>query len=572
VKRLDLDRAAEVGEARNATVVFKGVPMFYMPWVSFPLSDKRKSGFLTPVFGSTGRSGIEASVPYYWNIAPNMDATLTPRVLSKRGLQAQNEFRYLWPLFHGEAHADLLPNDRQTDLNRYFLTWAHAQNLTHGWSSNLNLQKASDDNYFRDLSTRLADTSTTNLPRDGLLTYSARYWNFSTRLLSYQHLLDPARPATPDEIPYRMRPQFLFNAERQNVYRADWTLAADWTDFSHPSKANGKRFLLYPSVSYPITRSYAFLTPRLGYHHTEYTLSENFTGDANFTRNLPIYSVDSGVIFERDLRYKDEPLLQTLEPRLFYVRIPFREQSQIPNFSTTQADFNFAQIYTENQFIGGDRVNDANQLTAGVSTRFIEQKTGIERLRAGIAQRLYFNEPRVTLSGPNVALGRRTSDLLIGFDGQISKKWAVDGLWQYNPDSRRSEKLSIGGRYNPEPGKVANLAYRTARATLTQPTEVPDQVDFSVQWPLWKHWYGLGRVNYAIGESKLLEGLAGLEYNRGCWELRLVAHRFITAEQQVSTSFFVQLELNGLSRFGTNPLEALRQNIPGYVKSQETNP
>ncbi len=568
VKDLDLDRVAEVGTARNASVEFMGVPFLYLPWVSFPLSDKRKTGLLPPVIGTTGRNGLEISVPFYWNIAPNMDATLIPRILSKRGIQLQNEFRYLWPTFAGELHADLLPHDRQLGAGRDFLAWQHSHNLTHGWSGRINFQRASDDNYFRDLSTRVADTSTTNLPRDAELRYANPNWTFSTRFLSYQTLQDPD-PAKRIDIPYRLQPQLLLLGTKPDYFGANLNLESELTQFDHPTKVNGQRLLLYPSVSYPIANNFSYVTPKLGYHYTRYKLSKNFTGEEGFDRSLPIFSIDSGMFFEREFNYKQRPFHQTLEPRLYYVNIPFRDQSQFPKFSTSESDFNFAQIFTENQFIGGDRINDANQLTAALTTRFIEDDTGVERLRAAIAQRYYFDTQQVTLDNP--ARDGLASDILAALSGQLSRKWSIDLAIQYSPNNKRTEKFTAGARYNPGFGKVINLAYRSRTATPALP-EAISQIDISGQWPLSARWYGLGRFNYSLRDRKMVEGLAGLEYNKDCWALRLVAHRLAIAQQQVSTSIFIQLELNGLSRLGNNPLEMLKQNIPGYMKSQEINP
>jgi LPS-assembly protein len=571
VRDMELDRVTEIGQARNAIVEFKGLPIFYVPWLSFPLSDKRKSGFLTPTFGTTGRSGFEVEMPYYWNIAPNMDATFAPRLLSKRGLQVFNEVRYLNPTFRGDARADVLPNDRQSDLDRYLLLWRHDHTLPYNWRAHVDLEKVSDDNYFRDLSTRINDTSQTNLPRDVTLAWSDATWNFSAQRLAYQTLQDPTNPTI--ERPYRLQPQLRLTGLRPNaIYGLDLSLSSEATEFRHPTKTEGRRLIINPEISYPMRTSFAFFVPKAGYHYTRYGLTERFTGEDQIRRSLPVLSLDGGLFFERDMTYRDRPFRQTLEPRLFYVYIPFEDQSQIPNFSTSLLDFNFAQIFTENQFIGGDRVNDANQITAAVTSRFIENANGIERLRIAVGQRYYFERPRVTLTGPNVARDQRASDVLLGLSGQVSDRLTLDGAWQFNPETSRGERSSVGARYIVDRGKVINLAYRSATRAAVPPDGVPEQVDFSIQWPIFQRWYGLGRLNYSLTDSKLLEGLMGLEYNANCWQLRLVAHRIITAEQLVSTSFFVQLELNGLSRFGQNPLEVLKQNIPGYIKSQEISP
>ena len=471
-------------------------------------------------------------------------------------------------MFAGELHADILPHDRKLGDNRDFLAWRHDHNLTRGWSGRLNFQRASDDNYFRDLSSRVVDTSTTNLPRDAEVRYGNENWIFSTRFLSYQTLQDPD-PTKRIEIPYRLRPQLLLLGSKAGYFGADLNLESELTQFEHPTKVTGQRLLIYPSISYTIANNFSYITPKLGYHYTRYKLSKNFTGEQEFDRNLPIFSLDSGLFFEREFSYKLKRYRQTLEPRLYYVHIPFQDQSLFPKFSTSESDFNFAQIFTENQFVGGDRINDANQLTAALTSRFIEDETGVERLRAAIGQRYYFDTQQVTLDNP--ARDGFTSDILAAVSGQLSRKWSIDLAVQYNPDANRSEKFSAGARYNPGPGKVINLAYRTRVATAALPEPI-HQFDVSGQWPIGAHWYGLGRVNYSFRDRKVVEGLAGLEYNKDCWALRVVAHRLATAQQLVSTSFFMQLELNGLSRLGNNPLEALKQNIPGYLKSQEINP
>ncbi len=568
VKDLELDRIKEVGTARNASVEFMGVRFLYLPWVSFPLSDKRKTGLLPPVIGTSDSSGLELSVPYYWNIAPNMDATVTPRVLSRRGLQLQNEFRYLWPTFVGELRGDILPNDRLTGANRDYLAWRHDQNFTGGWTGRLNIQRASDDNYFRDLSTRLVDTSSTNLPRDAELRYTTDIWSFSARALSYQTLQDPD-PAKRIELPYRLKPQLSLRGAKADYFGADLYLESELTEFGHPSKVNGQRALLYPSVSYPFINNFSFLTPKLGYHYTRYRLTSNVSGDDSLDRALPIFSLDSGLFFERPVSFKNRSYVQTLEPRLYYVYIPFQDQSRFPNFSTSELDFNFAQIFTENRFIGGDRVNDANQLTAALTSRFVEDETGIERLRVAVGQRYYFEQQRVILDNP--APDGNSSDILAAVSGQLSRKWSVDLAWQFSPDANRSEKLSVGARYHPAPGKVISLAYRSREATVSLPDPI-NQIDISGQWPLSARWYGFGRLNYSLRDRSIVEGLAGVEYNADCWALRLVAHRLATAQQQVSTSLFLQLELTGLSRLGNNPLELLKQSIPGYRTSQEITP
>jgi LPS-assembly protein len=573
VSELDVDSARNVATAHGSTLWFLGVPILYSPYISFPLDNKRKSGFLAPTFGSSGQSGFEASLPYYWNIAENMDATVTPKVFTKRGVQLGTEFRYLEPKLAGEIDTEYMPSDRIAQRDRYFLGIRHTQQLWTGWSAALNAQEVSDNNYFRDLSTKIALTSQTNLPHEAIVAYNDDTWSFSTRVLSYQTLQDPLGPPVP--IPYRILPQVLLAGGKQNVEGFDWQLGGEMSNFRHPTLTDGQRFVLYPSISYPLRRSYGYVVPKVGYHYTRYNLQDNSQGLEGGSIGLPISSVDAGLFFDRALQWGTRGFQQTLEPRLFYLYAPFRDQSRLPNFTTAEKDFSFSQIFTENRFVGGDRVGDANQLTIGLTSRLIESSTGLERLTASLGQVYYFTPPRVTLS--DTVSGAKSSDILAGIASQLSASVAVDAAFQYTPTLNRSEKFTLEGHYSPVPGSVVNAAYRYARGTV-DPRADPSlqagiaQVDLSAQWPVTSTISAVGRWNWSTKDRKLLEGLAGFEYNAGCWQVRAVAHRFITATQTYSTSFQIQLELSGLSRIGINPLETLRQNIAGYRRTDEISP
>ncbi len=569
VRELELDSTRNVGTAYNTTVFFLGVPILYSPYLSFPLDNRRKTGFLAPTFGTSARSGFEVSLPYYWNIAENYDATLTPKVLTRRGLQLGAEFRYLTESLNGQVEGEFLPQDRVADRDRYFMGVRHTQQLGRGWSFLVNAQKVSDDEYFRDLSTRIALTSQTNLPRDAILAYNDDTWSVSARTLGYQTLQDPLGPKIP--IPYNILPQLLAFGSRQNVNGVDWQWASDLSNFRHPVLVNGQRFITYPSIAYPLRRSYGYVIPKLGFHYTRYNLEEDTVQSQS--RGLPIVSLDSGLYFERRSTWVGRAFEQTLEPRLFYLNVPYKDQTGLPNFNTAESDFNFQRFFTENRFVGGDRIGDANQLTIALTSRLIESATGLERFKAGLGQVYYFRPPRVTLG--DTPPPSKSSDILGYASSQLSPSVALEAAWQYTPNLQRSEKITVGARYAPEPGAVVNAAYRYVRgsADSADPSRQGiQQVDLSTQWPITRNLSGLARWNWSTRDRKLLEGLAGFEYNAGCWQVRAVAHRFITATQQYSTSFQIQLELAGLSRIGINPLETLRQNIGGYRRSDEIAP
>ena len=571
VRELDIDGSRNVGNAYHTTVFFLGMPILYSPYLSFPLDNKRKSGFLAPTFGTSGKSGFEASLQYYWNIAENLDATLTPKIFTKRGEQLGAEFRYLEPKFSGQLEGEFLPTDRIAERDRYFLGLHHQQKLWDGWSARVNAQKVSDDGYFRDLTTKIALTSQTNLPRDAAIAYDSDSWSLSARALGYQTLQDPLGAPVP--IPYTILPQVIVNGTRPDVGGFDLLLSGEVSGFRHPVLVTGERLILYPSVSYPLRRSYGYITPKLGYHYTRYHLQENSAAFDGESRALPIASLDAGLFFERPMTWGDRAFLQTLEPRLYYLNVPYRDQSRLPNFTTAESDFNFQQLFTENRFVGGDRIGDANQLTMALSSRLIESATGLERFKAALGQVYYFRPPRVTLGD---ALGDlKSSDVLIAASSQMSPSVALDAGWQYTPNLGRSEKITFGAHYTPQPGSIVNAAYRYVRGSpgATDPSlQGIQQVDLSTQWPVTRNISALGRWNWSTKDRKLVEGLAGFEYNAGCWQVRAVAHRFITATQQYSTSFQIQLELSGLSRIGINPLETIRQNIAGYRRSDEIAP
>ena len=563
VGELDLDMTRDLGTARRGKLVFKDTPIVYLPWVDFPLHNQRKTGFLPPTIGSTGKSGVEISAPYYLNLAPNRDLTIAPREFSKRGLQLTAQLRYIDRDYEGDARIEHMSNDRVRNLGRFATTFQHNQRFSSTLSGYLNLNKVSDDNYFRDLSSRINITSQTTLPRDGMLTYNGGWWIATARAQRFQTLQDPASPVVE---PYDRLPQFTLNATRQYVGGVDLALASEFVKFDHASNVVGRRFTLYPSASLPLVLPGAYLTPKLGLHSTGYALDRNPAGTPDaMQRSLAIASLDGGLTFERDAAFLGENFRQTLEPRLYYLHVPYRDQSRIPLFDTGLADFNYAQIFSENLFNGGDRIADANQLTIAATTRIVSPASGQEMLKATVGQRHYFQNQQVALNDATPTRTDKTSDFLAAVSGRISRNWALDSALQYNAHRNFFERLGIGARYQPETAKALNLGYRFTRAAL-------NQVDVSAQWPLGGGWYGVGRYNYSLRDNRLVESLGGFEYNAGCWIGRVVVQRFAAATGNFTSAVFVQLELNGFSRIGSNPLETLKRNIPGYGRLNQARP
>jgi LPS-assembly protein len=464
--------------------------------------------------------------------------------------------RYLGDGFNGILNAEFLPNDRERGgERRYALAFRHNQALSQGLNVYANLQKASDDLYFVDLSNRLAVTSLSNLPREGGVSYNGGWWTLGARTQKFQTLQDPKAPIVP---PYARMPQITLTAVKEHPTGTDLSLSSEAVYFSHPTLLSGRRMTVYPSVAYPVQTAYAMVVPRLGLNYTRYDLDAPPGQASSLDRLLPVFSVDSTLTFERSTSFLGTPLTQTLEPRLYYVYIPYRDQSRFPVFDTTVADFNLAQVYSENQFVGGDRINDANQLTAGVSSRFIDALDGRERLRLTLAQRFFFADQRVTL--PNtVARTQNRSDVLAAVTGRMSQSWYADATVKFDLNAGRPDRTMLLLRYNPDPGRVLNFGYRYNRSSF-------EQVDVSGQWFLDERWSGVGRFAYSLFDRRATTKIAGIEYNAGCWVGRFVLQEFVTLTQDSVRAFFFQLELNGLSRLGSNPLEILRQNVTGYQR------
>ena len=580
---LELDFTRDVGTARGASVYFEGLRVIAAPSFDFSLNNQRKSGFLPPLIGATGKSGPEFGVPYYLNLAPNYDLTLTPRYMEKRGLQLAEQFRYLQKDYNGDFNAEVLPHDRAADRGRLAMSLVHRYNRDDSILGGLNLNKVSDDNYFRDLSTRINIASQATLPREGFLTYNGRWWDTGTysataRVQRFQVLQDPDNPIV---VPYGRTPQITFSTLRPDIGGLDFGSAAEFVDFTHPTLVNGKRSTFYPSLSLPLIRPGSFLTPKVGVHYTYYSLDDiPVVQDPNpapqpgstmpafpnsISRTLPIYSIDTGLIYERETQAFGQAVTQTLEPRFYYVYIPFRDQNQIPLFDTGIADFNYAQIFSENRFSGGDRINDARQLTAAVTSRMLLPSSGQEVLRGTFGQRYYFSDQRVTLSPTDAPRTYSASNWLAALSGRASQHWTIEGASEYDQRDHRTERLTLAARYRPEGLKALNLSYRYLSGDITTTGPIK-QVDLSAQWPLFGRWYGVGRFNYSLADSRIIEGIGGLEYGADCWTSRVIMQRFALTAGTTSSSVFLQLELNGFSRLGSNPLEALKRNIPGYQR------
>lgn len=560
-EQLDIDRSNEVASARNARLYFQDVPIFVSPFFEFPLGARRRSGFITPGFGINSKVGWEASVPYYLDIAPNRDATIEPRFMSKRGVLLQNQFRYLEPTWRGQIQYDTISNDREFGDSRHLVSLQHAWAGRSGLNAGVNYNEVSDDKYFADFGRNLVEGTVSVLPQEGYVGYAQPYWNTALRVTKNQTLQDPQAPI---DKPYERVPQFTLAASRLNWQGFDVGLAADVTRFENALTAggqaleNGTRFIVDPLIAYPLLAPGWFVVPKLQWNSTRYELDPAFRPtNQSLSRDLPIASLDAGLVFEREGRWLERDVTQTLEPRLFYSYIPFRPQNNFPNFDSALADFNFAQLFNENIFVGGDRIAEANQLTAALVSRLLDGETGAERLRAAIGQRYYFSSQRVALPDGTGVREDRSSDLLLGLNGAITRNWMVDFAMQHSTSLEQVVRATVGVRYQPRPASVVSAVYRYKVNEL-------QQVDLAAQWPLARRWYGVGRLNYSQRDNQWVEVLGGFEYKADCWVARFAAQRFVTASQAATTTIFFAIELNGLGSVGTSPVDQLRRNIPGY--------
>lgn len=558
---LELNDYTRTGKASNAYIEFKGVPIMYTPWMSFSYNNQRKTGFLSPTMGSTSRSGFEVLTPYYINISPDMDATISTRMLSKRGLQVQGEFRYLGEHYSGINNVEYLDNDNLSGGKRYYTRFSHIHQFTDNWSGGYNYEKVSDDKYFSEMATRIVATSRVNLPQKAFLDYQSEHFTFSGLVEKIQNLNNVSYV-------YQRLPQLTM------TYNNDWKglnaqAVGQYTYFDSLDAAGnvptGSRLTFYPTLSYPIKTSYGYITPKVGVHSTQYSLNNNtpvgYTDEYNqLQRTLPIFSLDTGMYFDRETSLFDTKYTNTLEPRIFYVYAPYRDQSKLPVFDTALATLNQDSLFQENQFFGEDRINNANQVSLAMTSRLVDSETGIERISATLGQRFYFDDLRVGL--PNTSLSdRRTSDIIAGVTARLSSRLNVDTFWQYDPDQGNIERNNFLVRYNPEPGKSLNFGYRYTAQIL-------EQVDVSGQWPLGNRWYGIGRMNYSIRDGNAVQSLAGLEYDAGCWQGRFVMQRVQTATANTNYAMFFQLELGGLTSIGANPLNIVKRNIPSYLRTE----
>ena len=551
--RIRLDQESGRGHGYNVTLRFKDTPIFYTPYINFPIDDRRQSGILTPSGGYSSNSGLDLAIPWYWNIAPNYDATLTPRLLSRRGLMLDTEWRYLRPRMRGQLDLAALPNDRVAEEDRYMARLQHRSALAPGLALVVDATDVSDQNYYQDFGTSVFVTSTAVVERRADLIYNRPNLRLTGRVQDYKSL-DPTLP--PSQEPYRRLPQILLQAGESRDSGVFWDLRSEMVQFDRSDSVTGLRFDLEPEVGYRHDAGGYFIEPRMGLRYTGYSLDDVAADtDRSPTRTLPHLSIDGGLIFERRL---GDGSLQTLEPRAFYGYVPFRDQDGLPLFDTAEREFSFDSLFTTRRFVGADRVGDTHQVTTALTSRIIDPGTGVERLRLSAGQITYLDDRRVRLRPTDPALQENRSELAAEALARFGRNWRTQASVIFDTGRDRARLATLGVAYNPHERALLNLGYRLREDRI-------EQTDISGFWPLSNRIQAIGRWNYSLLDERTIELLGGLEYRSCCYGVRIAMRRYLTdSDGEYNNSVFVQLTLDGLGRLDTGLDDLLREGITGY--------
>ena len=593
--RFKMNKQSGLGSAKHAWLEFKGVPFFYTPYIAFPLDDRRMTGFLMPKYGGNNKdTGFDVTIPYYWNIAPNYDLTIWPRYMTKRGAMLGGEFRYQNKITEqirtaGSVGVEYLPYDFLRDESRYSGAFRNHTQFTPNLVADIDLNYVSDKEYFDELSDSLGMrgfsqpqgytntlqgiTQDRFLQSHASLRYSGKGVSFVTRAETYQTIDNEVEDTSK---PYYKLPEVALNLNHSfDDWPIDVGVENEYINFYRESRTSGHRFNIKPFVSIPIESTGAFFRPKFSMQYSQYYLDNLELGkDKNFTRVLPIVSVDSGLIFERDFEFANSGFLHTIEPRLFYLLIPKKQQEKVTIFDTAEYDFSYASLFRENRFSGNDMVQDANQLTLAVSSSLIDSDTGVERLRLSVGEILYFRDREVTLSGEPETYG--WSNLVAELRGKLTDNWSFSSGIQWNPKQNDVTRghAEITYRNSNQPGKLINLGYRY-RKEQNELTKNIIQTDASFRWPIYDNWHAVGRWQYSLKHEKTKDSFLGLEKESCCWRFRIIWRRYANSLNdsndtdsfgQMEEGFFVQMELKGFGALGNNAEEFLERNLNGYQR------
>jgi len=562
---LELDQAKGQGVARHAKLRVRGMPVFYSPYLSFPIDSRRRSGFLVPSFGTSDRNGIDVTVPYYWNIAPHMDATFSVRHMTKRGPMLETEFRYLSPRQRVRFSGEVLPQDSQRDSQdaRWALRLEQEGAFGRRWATALDYRAVSDDHYFGDFGAQLEQTSTRYLERRGDLYYSGDSWYLLTRLQEFQTLDTTLGPASQ---PYARLPQMVFGTSPRNRVGSGIELgvSGEYDYFHHDTIMHGHRAALQPFVRWPLRRRYGHLIPQLNLHLAGYDLqNQQPDGETRPSYAIPSFNLDAELVFERTVKWFGQESLQTLEPRAFYLHTPLTEQAEIPVFDTVEQSFSYDSLFRPNRFVGWDRVGDANQVTLGLTSRTIARDSGQELLRASIGQILYARDRDIQLSGPPEEEGSSPIGGLLS--ARFLRNLTGRASFEYDPNQETDQlrKQTLELHYRTPDNRLLNLAYRFALDTGEE--KLYENTDLSFSLPVERRFQLVGRWHYSLLDSQTVEAFAGLEYGQCCWRVRLLGHHLKNEPDSAGTNgIMLQVELAGLGSIGQRVDKFFQRSIYGY--------
>ena len=560
--RIDVDQEERMGSARNATLRLGGVPVLWLPYVKFPIDDRRRTGLLVPKIGYDSEDGFEYEQPIYLNLAPNYDATLKPRIIGKRGFMMGGEFRYLFEDHQGEIDATWLPDDRLYDGDRGLASWRHHSSFGPHWYARANLNHVSDVHYFEDFGDRLATTSVSMVGSQAGLYGRGHGWTASLQAQDWQ-IATPFLPVGAE--PYSELP----------AMRASWVKPlASWVEVGGTAEAvrfvhddrdgpgeidGGDRVDVRPFIRFPFGGAAWYATPEFAWRYTAYSLDDSLVpgGDRSPTRSVPVMSLDAGAFFERDFQWRDDDYVQTLEPRLFYLNVPYEDQDDLPLFDTHPLTFGWPGLFRTNRFSGGDRQADADQLTVALTTRVLDADDGREIFSAGLGRIHYFDAPRVTIPGA-LPLSDDGSAWVGEASIALSPRWNIGLAHQWDPDDSRTQLSAFRSQWRFARGGLLNAAYRY-RADLLE------QTDISFALPINERWSLLGRWNYSLFDDETLEAMGGFEWRSCCVALRVVAREYVrefTGEKK--SGIYFELELNGVGGLGRDTVRLLDDAILDY--------
>ncbi len=571
--RMEVEQDTNTAVGNNAVLHFFKVPVLYTPVFALPTGSGRRSGFLSPTYGRASRGGVKGwdiTLPYYVNVAPNRDMTLFPRYIEGRGEQLGVEYRYLDRNYTGIVTAEAL-NDSAYGRDRWAFGLKHTQNIANGLQGYADYSKVSDDLYVDDLGKSLNGVVNRQFNQEVGARYAFSGWNILTRVQKFQTLQpDPNYPVI---LPYEREPQVNAKYARNNWNGLNVSVETDATRFTYQGLSNsqrtfkeGNRAYATASVARPFVTPGYYLTPKVSFRTTQYSV-DPFPGQADLNRNiaLPTFSLDSGLILERDALELNtlfsRNILMTLEPRAFYVYTPYRYQNDLPLFDTADAGFGISQIFSENSFAGNDRIADNNKITFGLTSRVLDADTGIERLRGVVAQRIDMEGQRVGLTAEQRPTKR--SDILAGLSTRLVGNFNLDGVIQYNEEVSKFVQQSVTASYRPELRKLLNASYKRVVNPVDEKA-TSDQYELSGQWPITRQWYGMARYNFDLISNQVLNRVVGLEYDADCWVVRLVQRRYQNTSVLSTSEIYMQIDFKGFSSVGSNPINLIRFNIPGY--------